>query len=188
VGGAGSAGGIDGGVSRSDRPQGRWLTLGAMAQIGGEGGGGLRAELDIKRRGKWSIGAALAGSSSNMQIDDGLSGGYLDTVDVRLLATLARTTQLGRWDMKLSLGAGVMSTYAEGELGTERLEAQGVFPTAEASVMFGREFRGGWGFAVGPIVTWYSQSFTLDYNDGGMTTLSRRDLQVMAFGGIRHRL
>jgi hypothetical protein len=191
VGGAtGIGAGIrDGGVAKRESSA-RWLTLGAMTQMGGEGAFGARAELDILRRGRWSLGGSLVGTSAHFTVDDGASYGYLETIDIRALATLARVTTWGggKWQLRLSVGAGVMSTNASGELGIEHLDAHGVFPTAEASALFARELRGGWAIAAGPLVTWYSQSYKLDYNDGAMSTLTRRDLELMAFGGIRRRL
>ena len=130
----------------------------------------------------------LAGSAAHLSIGDAFSNGFINTVDIRVLAALSRTTPFGRrWHMRLSLGAGIMSTRATGALDGEQIEAHGVFPTAEASALFARELGSGWAFAAGPIVNWYSQTYKLD-SDRGMTTLSRRDLEVMAFGGIRRRL
>jgi hypothetical protein len=186
----GAATSVDGVAASRKREAGRWLTLGAMTQMGGEGAYGARAELDIARRGRWIFGGSLAGTSAHFTVDDGASYGYLETIDIRALASLARVTTWGggKWQLRLSLGAGVMSTNASGELGIVHLDAHGVFPTAEASALFARELRGGWAIAAGPLVTWYSQSFKLDYNDGAMSTLTRRDLELMAFGGIRRRL
>jgi len=174
-------------TARPDRTNDRWLTLGGIVQMHGDGAGGARAELDLLRRGPWTLGAVLAGSAAHLTLDAG--AGYLSTVDIRLVGALARTSSIGRrWDMRLAFGAGVMSTYATGELDGVKLAANGVFPTAEASLVFARGLGGGWAIAMGPIVTWYSQTYKLRDNLGAMTTLSRRDLEVMAFGGIRRRL
>jgi hypothetical protein len=54
--------------------------------------------------------------------------------------------------------------------------------------MLARDLRGGWGFALGPIVTWYSQTYKLQDDQGATIMLQRRDVEVMAFGGLRRRL
>ncbi len=176
------------GAPRPPSRAGRWLTLGGMFQPGSHGGAGLRADIDLHRRGKWTFGAILAASTQSMPIEDGFSGGTMDTVDVRALGYVARTSSFRHWDLRVSLGAGVMSTSASGNLGADRLEARGTFPTAEVSLLLARELRPGWAIAVGPVATWFAQSFQLRYPDGGMSTLDRRAVEVMAFGGLRYRL
>jgi hypothetical protein len=155
----------------------QWLTLGAMTMMHGAGGVGIRGELDVKTRGRWSLAVGLAGSE----------GAYLQTRDIRAVASLARTSTFGRWQLRIGAGAGVMHTTATTELEGVPIEAAGVFPTAELSVLFARRLGGAWALTAGPVVTWYAQRYET-FRDGSAMTLERRDAELMAFGGLRHRM
>ena len=180
------------GIVASAQPapaRGRWLTLGGIWQMHGQGAAGARAELDLKRRGKWSLGAVLSMSSSDPVVSDDYSSDYITTVDFRVLAALARTQSLGkRWDLRLAVGAGVTTTHARGQFAGVDIEGTGMFPTGEASLLFSREIGTRWAFAAGPVVTWCPQTYKIEDDFGGMITLSERSFEVMAFGGIRRRL
>lgn len=167
----------------------RWLMVGATVQVEGAAAG-LRGELDVIRRGKWTLGAILAGSYSELAFgyDHVLAPGRLESVDVALLAALSRASNMGKWGMRLSVAAGLMRTRVTGDLAGERMDATGVSPVVEASILFSREFLGGWALAAGPIVTMPAQEYTVMDNSGATVTFARRGLDVMAFGGLRRRL
>jgi hypothetical protein len=164
----------------------RGLMIGGMLQTHGEGAFGLRAELDLARHGAWGFGAVLAGSTAHLTLY-GAAPGYMETLDLRALAQLSRTFAIGkRWDLRLAFGAGVMYTSATVELPGDTLDAVGVFPTAETSLLISRHV-GGWSIVAGPVITWYTQTYKFQDTDE-MFTLQRRDLELMAFGGFRRQL
>jgi hypothetical protein len=167
------------------RARGNWLTLGGMVQMHGEGAGGARAELDVLRRGKWTLGAVFASSWAHHDLDN-WDGDYVKTTDLRLLVTLARTKQLGRrWEMRVGVGAGVLGTSAKGFSDGDPIEARGVFPTAEASVLFSRSIYNNWSVGFGPIVSLYAQEW-IDL-DPHMTIMDRNG-DVMFLAGVRRKL
>jgi hypothetical protein len=164
----------------------RWLTLGATMLVDGRRPG-LRGELDVLRRGKWTLGAILAGSYSELAFGPEYAG-RLETVDVALLAALARTSSIGKWSMRLAIAAGLTRSRLTGDLAGEPMDVTVVGLTAEASILFSRELLGGWAFAAGPIVTVPAQDFTMMDDQGASITFVRRGADVMAFGGLRRRL
>ncbi len=174
--------------TRASIRHGRWLTLGAMTQVGGSGGGGVRGELDLWSRGKWSLGAGLAVSGADLVLYGTRSEGYLGTRDVRVVATVARTTEWKRWQLRLAAGAGVVRTSGEGFVDDDSIAATGVFPAAEASALVTRTLGQGWGVAAGPVVTWYGQLFGIHTTPGATMELQPRELETMAFLGLRRRL
>ena len=167
-------------------PFGRWLTVGGIWQMHGNGSGGVRAELDLIRRGPWSIGAVLAGSSTNIEVQ--YSNGYMTAKEARLLGTLARTTTFGKWELRLAAGAGIMVTRATGWVDADNVEGTGLFPTAETSALLSRQIRGPWAFAAGPVAIWYMQTYKFEDDYGSMITMSNRDYEILGFAGIRRRL
>lgn len=168
------------------RPTSRWFTLGGIWQMHGNGAGGVRAEMDLIRRGPWAFGAALAASSTNIDVE--YSNGYMTAKEARLLGTLARTTTFGKWELRLAAGAGVMVTRATGWIDADNVEGTGVFPTAETSVLLSRQLRGDWAFGVGPVAIWYMQTYKFQDDYGSMITMSNRDVEILGFAGIRRRL
>jgi hypothetical protein len=176
-------------VAQPVRREGSWLTVGGIWQMHGYGSGGVRAELDVIHRGQWTLGGVLSASWSDPVLSDDFSSDYIKTMDLRLLATLARTTAFARrWELRLAAGAGVTSTHAVGQFAGVDVEARGVFPTAEASLMVSRTFGDRWALAFGPVATWCAQTYKMQDDYGAMITLSERDVEVMAFGALRRRL
>ncbi|MDQ3335300.1 MAG: hypothetical protein M4D80_09060 [Myxococcota bacterium] len=179
-------------TTRPARTRGRWLTVGGMIDVGETEAfedGGLRAELEVKRRGKWTLGAVLAVASDAIVSEDVFSSDYIATRNIRLLATLSRTSTLGKkWELRVGAGAGVTRTQAVAQLGGVDSEGAAFFPTAEASLLLSRSFGDSWAVALGPVVTLCPQTFKFHDDRGAMITYVERDLEVMAFGGIRRRL
>ena len=178
--------------------RGRWLTLGGIVQLGdglhGEGGRGVRAELDLRHYGKWTLGAVLAVASSRLELG-GLLGddyvtGSVGIVDVRALAQVSRSMSIGRlWNVGLALGGGLVVTHARAELESESFGAtSGVSPTAEASLLITRKIGDTWALVAGPTLTYFEQEYRVYGSQGGMLLVQRKDVEVLAFGGFRFRL
>ena len=175
-------------TAQAPRTSNRWLTLGATVEVEGHSAG-VRGELDLLQRGKWTLGAILAGSYSELAFGPELfASGRLEVVDIAVLAALSRTSSFGKWNMRLSVAAGLLRTRVTGDIEGEPMDASAFTPTAEASIVFSREFLDGWAFAAGPIVTMPAQEYTVMDDSGSEVRFARRGLDVMAFGGLRRRL
>jgi hypothetical protein len=172
----------------------RWLSLGALVAMSGTGGGGIRGELDLLRRGILSFGVAASASQSGMTVYGSSyeEMGTLDTFDGKAVGYIALDGSFGRWRLRSAFGAGLVYTRAQLEqpgIFTYR-EADGVVPAGEASLTLGRELGAHWAIDVGPIVSLYVQEYEIE-NSGDFfssRTLQRRDLEAMFFLGVRHRL
>lgn len=179
---------VDAGVAPAARaePYGRWLTIaGTMDEIFQSGG--LRAELDIKRYGRWSIGAGLSRSSLTLDVMAPASWGYIHTEDTRAFGTVAHTLARGRWELRLALAAGFMYTDAKGWVEDEQIQATGAFPTADLSVMVNMRMFDNWALAVGAFAAANVQTYKITTSIGD-TTLERRGLEHNWFAGFRRRL
>ena len=172
--------------ARATRAASRWLTLGATAGMSDGGGAGIRGDVDVIRRRGWTLGLGLSGSNSSLEIVGSSSFGYLETVDIRAVASLSRSYDRGPWQLRFQGGAGVVRTTADGTdfSNGRRLYATGVFPTAELSVMVGRRLFDHWAVAAGPVVTWYAQ----EMHTQSMEVMMRRDADLSGFIGVRRRL
>lgn len=176
-------------TSTAQRPT-KWLTGGAMLGMQDGGGSGLRIELDLKAWNRWSLGIGASWSESNTPLYDG----YMTSEDTKAVAYLVRTSQMGRWHFRASFGLGLVHTSANafvysGPNGYGDYDASGAFPTAEATVSIARELGRSWAVSAGPVASLYGQSYEMSPDTYGMsTTLERRDVDLMMYIGLRHRL
>jgi len=166
---------------------GRWLTLGLL---GGSRGGGLRGELDIMTRGRWSLSAVLAGSTWDVDLYSFSGYGLLEATDLRALATIGRTMTRGKWSLRLAGGAGLVHTSVSGYLNTETVQASGVFGTAEASALVARRLGNRWALTAGVVITWYAQEYTVMSTDPFTEpdTTAQRSADAMSILGVRRRM
>jgi hypothetical protein len=153
-----------------------------MLQADGISGGGLRGEFDVLPWGRWALGIAIAGSTSDILLDD--VGTYVNTIDTRAVATLSYTHERGRWHVRGLAGLGVVRTTIDGWVNGYEQSGTAAFPMVELSAMVGRELRGGWAIAAGPVFTIYKQEMF----SANMEVTIVRDGEVMAFAGVRKRL
>jgi len=167
----------------------RWLTLGGVYRVEQGGGGGVRADLDLFAVGQWTLGIAAAGSRSYSNFNFDFEGfGTLQTDDIRALATVARTTRRGAWDLRIGGGAGVVRTNAVGYTTGGTYTAKDASLAIEGSVLLSRRLGERTAFAIGPVVNYYSQNLDAVKIDdlGAMyVPLARRDLDLSLFGGLR---
>jgi len=166
---------------------GRWLTLGLL---GGSRGGGLRGELDVVTRGRWSLAAVLAGSTWDVDLYSFDGYGLVEATDLRALATLARTITRGKWSLRLAGGAGLVHTSVSGYLNTESIQASGVFGTAEVSALVARRLGNRWALTTGAVLTWYAQEYNVMSTDPFTEpdTTAQRSADVMYILGVRRRM
>jgi hypothetical protein len=141
---------------------GRWLSLGIM---GGERGGGVRGEFDVLTRGKWTLAAAAAISTWDVDLYSFTGDGLVEATDVRALATIARTIPRNRWSLRFAGGLGLVHTSVTGQFAGRPLDASGVFGTAEASAMIARRLGERWALTGGAVLTWYAQQYTVMSTD-----------------------
>jgi len=168
-------------------PSGRWLSLGAFSDF--DQNLGVRIEGDFFVRGGWSIAGSLAHSANTLQFQmttPTFQPGILDTSDTRGVVSGAYTWTRGMWQLRLSGGFGLMYTQAQVANQTMPFRSgEGVFPTAESTLVLSRAFDDHWAVAAGPLVTWLIQTYQDTQNQ---SQLIRRDAEITAFAGIRYRL
>ena len=173
------------------QPPPKWWALGGMFAMSGTGGGGVRGEIDLRARPAWSVGAVASLSQSGMMVYEPYMGasGTLDTTDLKLLGYVASTARIGRWQFRPALGLGVVYTRAVIDMpsaATSYGEAEGAFPTAEASFAVARELGERWAVAAGPVFSLYFQEYQVPSTYGSVE-MQRRDVQTMMFVSLRHR-
>ena len=172
-------------------PRRKWVSLAAALGMLDEEGWGMRGELDLKAWSKWALGVAAAWSSTNTVAGGYYENGSLDFFDARAVAYISHTDQLGKWQLREALGAGLV--YTRAHIMTSSTDGwviedfDGVHPTADASLMFGRELGKSWAITAGVILSLVSQSYTLDMGLGGNQVV-RRDVDLMATTAVRYRL
>jgi len=166
---------------------GRWLSLGIM---GGERGGGVRGEFDVLTRGKWSLAAAAAISTWDVDLYSFTGDGLVEATDVRALATIARTIPRNRWSLRFAAGLGLVHTSVSGQFAGRPLDASGVFGTAEASAMIARRLGERWALTGGAVLTWYAQQYTVmstnPFTEPDITADRSADLMFLI--GVRRRM
>lgn len=174
------------------QPQ-RWLALGAMAQVEGAasaatGSRGVRADLDIFRRGKLSLGAGLALLQTDLVMYGSTAQwNYISTDDVRLQVGGAYTHRMGAWALRASGAIGLNYTSGSGTFDSMPVEGHGVFPSVEAAFLVARDLTARWGVFAGPVLTAYHQKF-IYANGSGSTISAERGTDLSLYGGILRRL
>lgn len=172
-------------------PRSKWLTVGAMFPMGPSSSFGLRGELDVWRRGKWTLGAAGSIASTETELVAYPSNGWMSMTDGKLLAYVARTSTWGRWHLRPALGAGVV--YSTGSAGiytsSQYYTLEGTFATFDASLALGRDIGKQWGAYAGLVAAVIDQRYEVmtqatDYPQ----SVYRGGLDLSLFAGVRHRL
>jgi hypothetical protein len=175
------------------QPPSHWLTFGATA--GSSNSIGVRAELEVMRRGAFSTDVLVKwGASSMDELADPLGNGYY-------LARFRDGSALGGahytwklrdvWHVRAGVAAGIVATqldlqYTSFSNGmTASAGASMISPIAEGSLLFGRSFGDAWEFDVGPIATVSKQGW---YMVNQQETLVRTPGAVLGFAGIRRAL
>jgi hypothetical protein len=168
----------------------KWLALGGMFAMSGNGGGGVRGELDLKTRKSLTFGIAASFSTWGATFYD--HGETLETLDGKALAYLAIGAKRGRWHLRGALGAGLVYTHATVQQWSSGgyYEAGGLFPVGELSAAVGREVTDRWQLYAGPIFSAYAQTYNLEQMMPGYDTRSQqsRGIEAMFILGMRHEL
>ena len=182
-------------IAKPARPAApRWLSLGGLVAMSGTGGGGLRGEVDLARKGIVTFGLAASASQSGMMVYGATYDqmGTLDTLDAKAVGYLALDAGFGRWHLRTAFGAGAVYTRAQlAQPGVSIYrEADGVFAAGEAVLTIGRELGAWWAIDIGPVVSLYVQEYEVEssFDTTIRRTLQRRDLESMFFIGVRRRL
>ncbi len=179
-------------VAPAPRGDPRWLTVGGLIGASDGGGFGVRAELDVATARRFSLGVIGSWSQNRFGANTDSSNGVVQTNDTKVLAALARTVSLGqRWDLRTSMGAGIVYTSAlyhrwEGNQFLSGI-ASGTFPTAEAGVRVARTFDR-WAIGFGPVVTLFAQDLSAPQSGGMQSEILRRGLELAFYAAIAHRM
>jgi hypothetical protein len=174
-------------------PAGHWLTFGAA--VGSASSVGIRAELEVLRRGAFSADLLVKWGSSSMDAleDPQNSGYYLARFkDASTLAGAHYTWKLrGVWHVRAGVAAGIVASqlnlqFMSFETGSVASASSSMISAvAEGSLLVGRSFGDAWEFDVGPIATVSKQGW---YMVNQQETLVRAPGAVLAFAGIRRAL
>jgi hypothetical protein len=179
-------------VARRQSPQS--VSLAAMIHAGGEGGGGLRGELDLVRRGAWTAGVALTASASRQAVNEVAS---YATEDYKAVAYVARTSKFRRWQLRFSAGAGIISTEAHISRAPSVASSPGEFIglndtsiVGEAAISAVLPLSQNWSLSGGPILSFMSQDLVMFSPSSweSMRILSTRETELMFAGGLRYSL
>ena len=175
------------------KPAGHWLTFGAAA--GTSSSIGVRAELEVFRRGAFSADLVVKWGTSSMDpLSAPVSDGYYLARfrDASVLGGAHYTWTLwDRWHVRAGVAAGVVATQLDLEYTsfssgmTAIAGASMVSPIVEGSLLFGRSFGDHWELDVGPIATVSNQGW---YMVNQQETLVRTPGAVLGFAGIRRAL
>ena len=196
---------VDGGaVQPASKNVSKWVGLGLMMDRGANDGG-LRIDADFYTRGRYSIGAALSSTTNEMPAYTGYGEGTLYARDIKLMLTGSRTWQSGRWFLRGMAGVGavhseVLVSIEPGDPNTTWnptfysgfYEAAGWTGVAEAGAIGGADLGKNWSFNFGPMFTLFAQNLHTHDVSGQMTAdmleLSRRDLELLFYTGLKYRL
>ena len=180
-------------VATKPKPASHWLTFGAAA--GSSNSVGVRAELEVVRRGAFSADLLVKwGAASMDQLSDPLGNGYYLARfhDGSALGGAHYTWKLwDLWHVRAGVAAGIVATqldlqYTSFSNGmTATAGASMISATAEGSLLFGRSFGDDWEFDVGPIATVSKQGW---YMVNQQETLVRAPAALLGFAGIRRAL
>jgi hypothetical protein len=155
--------------------------LAVAGEISGNAGTGVRGELDLFRRGGFTLG--IAAGASSMRIREMYSVHEFSLLELHAGASLAYAAQRGRWQLRLQGGVGRGKTRPTPGTDGPRVWATSVYPSAEASAMLAREVLEHWAISAGPMVAWSRQELR---DDMGLSFDSGPDASFVL--GIRRRL
>ncbi|HEX5063057.1 MAG TPA: hypothetical protein VFV99_26965 [Kofleriaceae bacterium] len=167
----------------------KWLTAAVMLPIGEGAGQGVRADIDVFRRGRWYAGLAASLGAGEMPLMSSSGTGFIHTKDYKGAIYMARPSQFGRWELRPTVGVGVMHTQGLAYDGSSFYSLDGTFTTLEASVLLSRELGNSWAIYGGPLATVINQRYevSVSYQDFPVS-LSRGNIDLVMLTGVRHRL
>ena len=173
----------------------KWISAGGLVGDGDDGG--LRVELDILTRGKWSFGVAGSATIAHTWVEGYNAGGQLTTADKKLTATVSRNMQRGRFQLRASAGLGFVYSDARAELypygqspwAHDYAQGNTMTSVADASVLLGIELGKRWALTGGPVVTMFDQSYEVQpVQMSTPMTIQRQNVELMGYMGLRYRL
>jgi hypothetical protein len=169
----------------------KWLTAGALFPMSESSSLGIRVEADVVRRGKWTFGAAGSLATNETSVAGFSSGGHMSLSDSKLMAYVARTWGSGKWQLRPSVGAGVV--HSTGDLfmygSGAYYSLTGTFASFEGSVALTRDIGKRWAAYVAPVATIIAQRYeVMTPTEFYPVDLQRSGLDLSLFSGVRYRL
>jgi hypothetical protein len=173
----------------------KWLGLGLLIDKAGTDGG-LRIDGDVWTRGRYSLGAAFSSTVNQMDVVAAQGSGWMNTRDLKLMATGSHTWQSGRWFLRGAAGVGAVHTNVIVSVDEPSFnstygyyEASGWTGVVEASALGGAELGQNWSLSFGPLATVYAQNLhATDPYMSETVDLARRDVELMFYTGLKYRL
>ena len=147
----------------------------------------IRGEADILAWRGFSLGLAFGAGNSTWSTGDAMTGASLELRDLSGAAYAAKTFGTGTWRLRMQGGIGFVYTQFAAKTRAAPFEpiteGDGTTRMIEASVTVSRELGSSWAVSLGPLMTYYEQTFTIDAEHA-----STRDLDVGGYLAIKKRL
>jgi hypothetical protein len=153
---------------------------------------GVRLEADVLAHDGWSAGITLGLATSTWRFGDQISGARLVFDDVRAALTLAKTFVRGAWRLRVQTGVGLFESDYAGTMEMTFVPPMDVEGSTEIGRMFeatatvAYEVDRGLSIAVGPLLSYYDQQFTLAL--GHLQEPVTREYEVGGWLSIRKHL
>ena len=153
---------------------------------------GARVEVDLFRWHKWSAGLASSLTMGTSEFNSTWEAGYVSAWHWRVLATVARTFTFNWFELRPSIGAGIMLAAASVDQSAPVRDTYRVVTTeatGQAALIAGIKLSNNWALQAGPIAT-----LRVPQGENQMTNgIDPDDLQklepvVMLYGGLQWRV
>ncbi|MGE0867484.1 MAG: hypothetical protein AB7P03_02900 [Kofleriaceae bacterium] len=123
---------------------------------------GVRAELELVRRGGVSLGTLMTASRASYYLSNGAFGADVDGYNLRALGVFALSSTFDKANVRFALGVGAAYTRVEGEFlsgwgdsepSYMHYRARNLGATADLSLLFTARINPTWGVVFGPAAT-----------------------------------
>lgn len=168
----------------------RYVSFGVQAGMSNGGGFGVRGEWDFwrSRSDRWVVTAVGSGSGSSVSFMTASVDTQLDMFDLQASLSIGRVGRFGKWQVRGSLGAGLVLTAAH-QADTTNASASTVSPVFELGVRLAREFAPGWSIGFAPLAKVYLQSLEVpaSYGPTYIESMSRKP-ELAGYLSLMHRM
>jgi hypothetical protein len=169
----------------------RWLSVGVLSEPQHyDATRGVWAELDVVNINGWTLDAALTLDKGTEGLYDQSRTAQLDRTDIKAIASITRAARFQRFELRGSLGAGLVRTTATGDMMDRGMvtpiATSDVFPVAEASARVTVPISPKWAITAGPTATYYDQYFK--FVGGTRDGATHRLGELVLVGGLSFRL
>jgi len=147
-----------------------WIAIGPMLELADYGSAGVRAVIDLRRHGRWSLG--LGGAIGSTAITRSGSNDWI-MGSVRATLDAAYTRSSGRWSLRTSIGGGAIAARYHMWYPLSMTQ-ESLAPVVEASALVSRQVGARWAVTAGPVLS--------------LAVGDNPDEIFSVFAGLRHAL